>query len=259
MGGLRSWKLQATRTLPLRGVIYATAAWLVMSGVSHGQADCGDWNRREFSENASISDVERCVMAGAEIWKNATNDGWAPIFWAARYGNTKILVALLDAGADFSARDKNGNSPLHVVAEYGDAEMVADLLRAGAEIENRNNLGVTPLFDASLGNMSTLTSLLDAGADIKARMNDGRSPLHFMVIRGTAEMIAVLLSAGAEIEARDKNGWTPIFWAASVRQYGSSWSPCSTQAQTSRLAIMTGKYLFTRRPHMAMPKWSLPC
>ena len=307
-------------TSPLRGVIYATGAWLVMSGVSHGQADCGDWNRPEFFENASISDVERCVLAGADL-EERNKHGWAPIFWAAWIGNPDAVGALLDAGADFSARDNDGRSPLHLVAAKGGAEMVTAMLSAGAEIEARDKNGWTPIFWAArLGNTKALGALLEAGADFSARDNDGRVPLHLAAAHGDAEMVTAMLRAGAEIEARnnewrdpdligtasinairiplivllecwrrhqsarsihdgkvtsftavaaageppqwltamlnagakiearDNDGWTPIFWAARRKAIGKFWSPCLTQVQTSRLAIMTGDHLCTWWP-----------
>lgn len=44
----------------------------------------------------------------------------------------KCAEALLDAGADVNATDKNKNTALHYAAGYGRAECVEMLVKAGA-------------------------------------------------------------------------------------------------------------------------------
>jgi len=54
------------------------------------------------------------------------------------------VAALLDAGADPNARDKDGNTPLHRAAQGGSPETVAALLDAGADLEARAEDGSLP-------------------------------------------------------------------------------------------------------------------
>ena len=70
--------------------------------------DCESWNTREFFEQATEERVAECLAAGAEI--SAVNDyGFTPLHLAAKYSDDLgVVQALLDSGADISARDDSG-------------------------------------------------------------------------------------------------------------------------------------------------------
>ena len=99
---------------------------------------------------------------------------------AAYYEDPAVLQALLDAGADFNARDQFGQSPLHAAAAINPNPAVTNaLLNAGADINVRDDIGLTPLhFAASSGYSEVIQALLDTGADFNARDSEGRTPLH---------------------------------------------------------------------------------
>ena len=68
----------------------------------------------------------------------------APLHDAAKQGNTKAIVALLDVGADPNERDTNHASPLHWAANRGHTEAIVALLDAGADPNARDRGRVTP-------------------------------------------------------------------------------------------------------------------
>ena len=56
-----------------------------------------------------------------------------------------MVGALLAAGAEVNAVDKDGDTPLHLASRYGREVVVGALLAAGAEVNAVDNNGKTPL------------------------------------------------------------------------------------------------------------------
>ena len=94
---------------------------------------CADWNTEAFFEAAEVSEVMRCLEAGADL--EARNDsGFTPLHQAAFICNTEAIEALMQAGADLEARKEEGETRLHtasVVAWIG-AEMEFPLSPSGS-------------------------------------------------------------------------------------------------------------------------------
>jgi len=82
---------------------------------------------------------------------NEWEDTGAPIHLAAQKGLTKILVVLLDAGADINATNNYyRNSPLHLAASFNNTDCVQSLLDRGADLTKKNSSDETPL-DVAIG------------------------------------------------------------------------------------------------------------
>ena len=94
--------------------------------------------------------------------------GWTPLHSAARFNpDSRILVALLDGGADVNAADSAGDTPLHwAAAENGNLQVVRELISAGADVNACDRYGWSPLHTAAerSRNPSVIRELLDAGA-----------------------------------------------------------------------------------------------
>ena len=141
------------------------------------QVDCADWNTAAFFAAAKLSDVTRC----------------------------------LQAGADLETRDRRGETPLHFAVIVENDEAVKALVNHGADLEARSGNNLTPLQRAlALGTTGAAIALLEAGADPNGRDEFGQTPLHFAVTRGNAEAVAALLEAGADPNLRAVNGTTPL-------------------------------------------------
>ena len=181
------------------------AVMVIATPVQNAQVDCADWGTLAFFKAAEVSDVTRCLQAGA-------TPNVLPL--AALRGNAGAVKVLLEAGANLEART-GGLTPLHMAASRGGTEAVRVLLEAGANLEARTDNGQTPLYSAVLGGPAeAVTALLEAGAKLEARDESGNTPLHNAALRGNAETVAVLLEAGADLEARAEGGNTPAAYGS---------------------------------------------
>ena len=168
-------------------------------------ADCGYWNTAGFARVATAAATAACLAAGADV---SARD---------REGNTPLLLAVRAGGGG------TGGSP----ASENPA-VVTVLLEAGADANARDSARNTALHHASAGKYvyvgeglyehveiaAIVAALLAAGADVDARNGDGSSPLHNAATEECPETAAMLLDAGADIHARDSNGDSPLLLAA---------------------------------------------
>ena len=68
---------------------------------------------------------------------------------AARKGDLKEVIRLLNDGADINAQDQYGDTALMVASWKGHVEVVKALLDKGAEVNARDKFEYTALIDAS--------------------------------------------------------------------------------------------------------------
>jgi ankyrin repeat protein len=94
-------------------------------------------------------------------------------------GDADFVNELLKMGANYKARDKDGNTPLHLAARGGHHGAVVRLLEYGGEVVNyQNKAGETPLHEvAGRGHKDTIEALMMYGADPTIRDNRGRTAL----------------------------------------------------------------------------------
>ena len=139
---------------------------------------------------------------------------------AARLENPSIVKLLLEAGADPSSTDENGESSLHCSVGIHSLENTRLLLEAGAPVEARAGLrDGTPLMHAILigGYSPMMRLLLDHGADVNAKGTGGDSCLHMAIESVNVEATLFLLERGVNIKARNKRGSLALHYAADLQ------------------------------------------
>jgi ankyrin repeat protein len=93
---------------------------------------------------------------------------------AARHGSAETLKALLDAGAEPTITDQNGETPLHIAFRHQGLLRLAELLLdAGSDISAQNSDGRTPLYLATMEpwrRPQVIKLLQKAGIDVTAHL-----------------------------------------------------------------------------------------
>jgi len=156
------------------------------------------------------------IEAGAD-YDASDNVGRTPLMHAGTSKKPKATRALIDAGADVNKQDTFIGGPLAWTSGFGQAESVQDLVDAGAQVETVGAAtGYTPLIWASgFGDPESVPILIEAGANIEAKDTiDGGTPLIHASRTGSAVGLKSLLDSGASIEAKDRNGKTALLAAA---------------------------------------------
>ncbi|XP_061530268.1 B-cell lymphoma 3 protein homolog isoform X1 [Phycodurus eques] len=146
-----------------------------------------------------------------------------PLHLAVITQQVNMVEALLRAGSDPSALDRNGQTTLHLCCEYDHPEclsVVLSLPSSAACLEMKNFQGLSPLHLAVLRDHRDLaTMLLGAGADINTMdIKSGQSPLILAVESNNAEMVRFLIEGGCDVNRPSYSGNTALHSACARGQ-----------------------------------------
>lgn len=172
-------------------------------------------------QNVGQTDVSLFTRAGASVNERDAKR-WTPLMYAAfKYFADVEMKTLIDAGADVSAVNDEGQTPLMLAAQAGHARAVRMLLENGmaGAVNARDKRGRTALmhvtrrysYDEPSG--AVVRALVAAGADVKATDEEGRTALMSAAEAGSTDGVKALIESGASVNAKDKHGRTALMWS----------------------------------------------
>jgi ankyrin repeat protein len=86
---------------------------------------------------------------------------------ATMKGNLDFVKLLIGHGANINARENSGKIPIFYAAKYGRTTILMELIRVGSELDTLDYFGVTPLAAAIINKCHDCAErLLDAGAKV---------------------------------------------------------------------------------------------
>jgi cytohesin len=153
-----------------------------------------------------VAVVKRLIAAKADV-NLVANDGWTPLI-QIMYADPAIAVPvaeiLLQAGADASIVNDEGNSALSLASHRDMPALIPALVKAGANVNEEGRDG-TPLTVAAYeGHGAVVRALLDANADPNLGSGrHGETPLMKAAQKDQVEIIALLLAHCARTDTVD--------------------------------------------------------
>jgi ankyrin repeat protein/serine/threonine protein kinase len=175
------------------------------------------------ADSGYLSVLRLLLAAKANVNAREPHFERTPIFAAVTQGQLAAVEALLAAGADLKAQDRQGMTPLHAASAMDAAAEVSSnivtcLLRAGADVEARDQFRGTPLHAAAnAGKPVVVALLLEARARVNAAGPDLCTPLQLAVMRGRRDVMELLLAKRPDLEWRNKFGTTALHQAIQLR------------------------------------------
>lgn len=195
---------------------YLAVAEVLLANRADVNAPSGTDNNRLRPVHVAARDgrtdlLQLLIKNGADV--NATAPGWTALGLAAANDNTDAVKLLLDARADFEAKNENGNTALHEAAKTQNAELISLLLQVGATVDSTNREDTTPLMLAVTSNRSNVVRVLLEHKANPDRAGKGTRnfpapsrvtnapPVMFAIWSGYDDVLKMLLDAGANPEA----------------------------------------------------------
>ncbi len=162
----------------------------------------------ENEVNTAVTLVER----GADI---EGTPGFCPLEYAIKKDQTRMVEALLKAGANPNRHVGVDSTLLMKALESWRFEIALNLLQYGADPNFHALNGAMPLaFGIEKYRTSAVAKMVEKSAEVNLPDANGNYPLHAVMQYGGANMARLLLDHGAAIDAVDKNGATALHLAA---------------------------------------------
>tara|TARA_R110000751_G_scaffold98096_5_gene190959 strand:+ start:60735 stop:61868 length:1134 start_codon:yes stop_codon:yes gene_type:complete len=163
--------------------------------------------------------VELLLKKGAKV-QLANSNRFTPIIQACRYGNTEIINALLDKGADANSTIEDGTSAFQLCAGSATTEDLTRMVSLGANINAQNSDGQTALmWAANFGKAENLNYLVSKGANINQQSQQGYSPLFFAIKSHNLEVVKAAIANGADLFATTRDGTTAAQLGVYTKNY----------------------------------------
>ena len=176
----------------------------------------------------NLTDEEEKELDRLNDWldEDARRAPWV-LHAAAAENGRKVVLTVLNDGADANAQDEHGRTPLHMAVYNSEhpelPEVITALAECGGADPNLGPGGWVPLNDLEYGNSqdsAVAQALIDAGADPNIKTAHGWTPLHQFAQRLDVKdpaVAQVLVDAGADMNAKTgEKGETPLHMARNL-------------------------------------------
>ncbi|XP_064484088.1 uncharacterized protein LOC135396822 [Ornithodoros turicata] len=183
---------------------------------------CGPNSEVGNDVRVGMEALRRLIALGVDVGVR-DQDGRPPLLWAASVetrasktycpsGSSDAILALVNAGADVSATDKDGLSALHCAASRGHVDCIETLVTlCGAQVDAVDSNGCSALFYAvTLGHADCTQLLLKYGAMANRQDKKGRTAAHCGAAKGQLETLRILAQHGANLYVRNIRGDLPL-------------------------------------------------
>ena len=138
------------------------------------------------------------------------SSGGTALHGASFHGHANVARALMNRGANVTAKNRFGEMPLHIASHSQHVNVARALLNKNAPVNGKDTHGQTPLFSIR-GNPELAQLLMSHGANVKARNHTKSTPLHMAAMGSTGIRVAdAMIERGALLTAKNSRGYTPL-------------------------------------------------
>lgn len=204
---------------PLRLALQAgepIMSWFINSQTIRATDGSGNTPLHYAAEWGMTDSVIALLKKGAST-DAANASGETAIFSAVKSDNEKLLNYMAIGGCSIFARDNMGSTPLHHAVRWNASNAAEYLVANGLDINAQNLSGKSALAESVMGsNIAMANMLLTNGADVNVSDNSGRTILMDAIKANSPETVALLINHGANPQIQEINGRNAYHEAAAI-------------------------------------------
>lgn len=178
-------------------------AFLISNGGSFDNSHSNRYFPLHIAARTSLPELVNYVMENSSIpinQQDSTNDNSTALLESSLHGFTRVVVWLLERGADpHVSRKRDQMTPLHFAARNGDIKMVNALIEYKALPMPVSKKGKTPLhYAAEQGNKDMIVILTKNRPNINVTPEGKETPLDIAVRKADSNIVSALLARGID-------------------------------------------------------------
>ena len=171
------------------------------------------WSRVRFVPSEQHLRVVMVLLENGAETQARTKGGRTALDLAAECGHMEVVTLLLDRGAEVNKKSKWCHSPVHAAIGQGHVEVARLLLARGTDVDSKLLFGAAKLNAVEIIRL-ILAKGVGVGVKDRSTGREGWTALHYAALYGQAEVVKFLLVKKAEVDAMTNTGQTPLQIAA---------------------------------------------
>ncbi len=168
-------------------------------------------------DQKDYEEMEELLKKGADINSSFLNEKYTPLSSAASNGDLKLVIFLVENGADIKGNSLFPNSPIYLAISGNHLGIASYLLNKGVKPDFAwpGEDGGTLLISAiQFGNLPIVKLLVNKGADVNFTGNGKNSPLYRAIVYDRFEIFEFLINHGAKLNKCDNKALDELNWTS---------------------------------------------
>jgi ankyrin repeat protein len=165
---------------------------------------------RTFGEQDNLREVLKRGQLGTDS---------TLLLWALDKGFIGLASELIATNVPLNVQDHLGRAALHVAVALGNTDLVRALVEKGADTAVVDHDGITALMEACKLDNLEMVKLLATKPALNARSREGATALMWAAAYGRLRAVQALVALGADVNAVTNNGQVTALTAARTKGY----------------------------------------